>query len=355
MADHKHNIDALNAICMVNGGIGGHQYEKDALNEWIKIIAGTDTSEHYYLIEAANRISTILGGTDGIAGNKKLLDAYNEISVALGGGGSSQSIIDVLNEIVNEIVVSPYHADAVHFDNATTRIHRAFPLATGTTITKYLASWWFANMVDQGGTAGSISCFCTYPNINLEFTGIFAAGSFGNKIFATLNQNSPRLNGGISATDADVFPGSGWMNAIVSMDFQAPPANRYQLYVNGNPVSLSNVYDANTTDGLLHLNTTDDETDIYFLDDGFGDELTTGDVADIQVWLGIAPDLSDASNLSKLISNGKPVDPAIAATAFGAHSFLFSGDATSFGTNQGNAGVCITDGTFTNSDTSPSD
>ncbi len=252
-----------------------------------------------------------------------------------------------------------YAAKAVNFNNTTTRIHRALPIVNGGVVTKYLASWWFHNMTDLGGTAHAICCFCTFPNAESEFTGNFdAGGGFGQNIFATLNQGSttPVLrNGGATASNPAIFPGSGWMNAVVSMDFQAPPNEVYQLYINANPVSFPLLYGGLTSNGALDFGSTIDETDIFFLDDGGGDVLSTGDVADIQVWLGIAPDLSNPTNLSKIISAGKPVNPATAAALFGPQTFLFSGDASTFGLNQGTAGICIIDGAFTNASTSPSD
>ncbi len=48
--------------------------------------------------------------------------------------------------------------------------------------------------------------------------------------------------------------------------------------------------------------------------------------------------MSVPGNLAKLISAGKPVNPATAATAFGPQQLLYSGDATGFLTNQGSLG-----------------
>jgi hypothetical protein len=63
------------------------------------------------------------------------------------------------------------------------------------------------------------------------------------------------------------------------------------------------------------------------------------DFADLQMWVGtyIAP---TPENLGKFITNGKPVDPAVAAAAFGQPQVLFSGDnsPTGYQKNQGTWG-----------------
>jgi hypothetical protein len=81
------------------------------------------------------------------------------------------------------------------------------------------------------------------------------------------------------------------------------------------------------------------------------------DVADVQIWLGTFIDPSVNGNILKFVDvDGKPVDPAVAAAAFGQQTFLFSGDSTAFATNQGSGGACALTGTaLTDASTSPSD
>lgn len=78
------------------------------------------------------------------------------------------------------------------------------------------------------------------------------------------------------------------------------------------------------------------------------------DCADVQIWTStyISP---SAENIAKFISGGKPVNPALAATAFGQQTILFSGDNTTFGTNQGTGGAFTQTGSLSNASTSPSD
>jgi hypothetical protein len=91
----------------------------------------------------------------------------------------------------------------------------------------------------------------------------------------------------------------------------------------------------------------------WFANDSFG-TVITGDIAD--VWI--------APNVSLLVGNtipsvnlllfrgadGKPQNPS----GFPASAILFSGDASTFGTNQGSGGAFTTTGALTNAATSPS-
>ncbi len=78
--------------------------------------------------------------------------------------------------------------------------------------------------------------------------------------------------------------------------------------------------------------------------------------ADFQVYPGVTADLSVEATRRLFISDtGKPVDPAVAIAALGQPAILFSGDATTFGTNQGTGGTFTLTGNLTNASTSPSD
>jgi len=76
------------------------------------------------------------------------------------------------------------------------------------------------------------------------------------------------------------------------------------------------------------------------------------DMADVRVWLNQCIDPTP-TNLAKFIAAGKPVDPATATAAFGAPAVLFSGDASTFATNQGTLGTFTLEGTLTNASTHP--
>jgi hypothetical protein len=76
-----------------------------------------------------------------------------------------------------------------------------------------------------------------------------------------------------------------------------------------------------------------------------------GDMADLWVAPGTFIDFSNVANRRKFIdADGKPVDP----TNFPASAILFSGDASTFGTNQGTGGSFTLTGTLTDATSSPS-
>lgn len=58
---YTYDILALNALCIAQGGTGGHTYSIDALNE-LCILLGI-TAGHTYIIDALNTIVTAIGGT----------------------------------------------------------------------------------------------------------------------------------------------------------------------------------------------------------------------------------------------------------------------------------------------------
>ena len=79
-----------------------------------------------------------------------------------------------------------------------------------------------------------------------------------------------------------------------------------------------------------------------------------GDVADVQMWFGTYVDFSIIANVRNFLSaTGKPVNPTIAAAAYGSPTILFTGDATTFGTNQGSGGPFTTHGVLTTATTHP--
>lgn len=84
------------------------------------------------------------------------------------------------------------------------------------------------------------------------------------------------------------------------------------------------------------------------------------DIAELRIHPGVSL-LDESGNIPLATkelffdSNNKPVDPAVATAELGAPCMLFSGDASTFGTNQGTGGAFTTTGTLTNASTSPSD
>lgn len=330
---------------MANGGVGGHKYDKDALNEWIKIAAGTDTSVHYYLIDAANRLSTILGGTDGTAGNKYLLDAYNEISIALGGGGTHLTIIDALNDIVDNSGGGAYSASAVHIDPSTTNLAAPMPgfldgIASYTGILSlWIKSAFATNQYIEFWNNSSDNYTIFELNYNNPSFGARATMMQSHSPFGSITFNAPEAS--VSA--------NAWTHFLFSWDtHHAAGLKRTQVAVNGTLASVS-----------VEQEFGDDS--IYWTQDVVPYQLATGpfsdefDVADFFFAVDVDVDLTNAANIAKFISGGKPVDPATAVAAFGTPAVLFSGNASTFGTNQGSGGSFTLTGSLTNASSSPSD
>jgi hypothetical protein len=145
-----------------------------------------------------------------------------------------------------------------------------------------------------------------------------------------------------------------WTNLIIAWDTGHSDGNKkFALYVNGilrNPTTITDgvaAFDVSWNDQWGFLGTT------------FHSPTNSGDFADMQLNTTVSIVENDntitALNLAKIINGGKPVDPAIAAAAFGQQTVLFSGDATTFGTNRGTGGAFTLTGTLTDADTSPSD
>jgi hypothetical protein len=80
--------------------------------------------------------------------------------------------------------------------------------------------------------------------------------------------------------------------------------------------------------------------------------------ADFQMWVGTFIDPTVSENFAKFVSIkdgvGTPVDPAIAASAFGEQTFLHKGDKDHFWINLGTGGAFIKSGTIDNFTPAPS-
>jgi hypothetical protein len=124
-------------------------------------------------------------------------------------------------------------------------------------------------------------------------------------------------------------------------------------------------------DGILDTGTTVDVWGDPFTPQLGGHGFSVGptdaglfDMADFRMMVGVnlldgTGHIPEATRRLFIDAAGKPVDPAVATAALGAPCILFSGDAASFGTNQGSGGAFVLgDGEFdtiTDATTSPSD
>jgi hypothetical protein len=97
---HTRSIEAMNAICVANGGAGGHVRWIHALNEWCTRVSVA--SGHATVMPAFNAIA---GKTGGAASYRRRLDATNNIAADLSAQVTSNpSSFDALAQVAETYV-----------------------------------------------------------------------------------------------------------------------------------------------------------------------------------------------------------------------------------------------------------
>lgn len=143
-----------------------------------------------------------------------------------------------------------------------------------------------------------------------------------------------------------------WKNFLASwdMNYTHLSGNRkFQVYLS----DVASTVDLSDGDGSAF--------DVFYEELGCTFTLSPGNAFDISDAFffpgGTFVDLTVEANRRKFIAaDGKPVNPSIAIAAFGIPAIRFSGDATTYTTNQGSGGAFLLTGTaLTNAGTSPSD
>ncbi len=347
MAQYRYLIDALNAIDIAAGGTGGHAYMIDAVNEWAVQLGGN--GGHKYTIDALNEIAGLEGATSGL---KFDVLELNSIAGALGGVGGHTYYIDALNELADLDTGGggggAYVAKAVHFGIGDNFIHGGE--ATGTALLASFSMW--VNVPDAANFAFFVNQSTTHSfdvstGFNFEEFDIVIE-AMGSGVLRGTQDNTLTLN--------------QWLHLAGNMDLNHPQGSRLMnLYLNGVSV-LDAEFDQDAyPDGEAFI----DKTAKFVIpgydhvtDDNLhvaGSEGVPFDVADYMIWMDQYIDWSNPLNMAKVLSGGKPVDPATAVSAFGTPQILLSGDASTFATNQGTGNAFATIGTLSNAATSPSD
>jgi peptidoglycan hydrolase-like protein with peptidoglycan-binding domain len=271
---------------------------------------------------------------------------------AVSGGGGGGSPAPAPEPAPTPPAPAPYVAQAVHFDGSTFLKNNSLVLPAD--VTKISVSLWFNinpasvwNVFFVAGTSGdpgnppnSISL----ANDNTTSDLFFYAENMGF---------SQQIN---SVFDPTTFALGVWNNLILSIDYSGV-VPRATMLLNG--VDTGTVWGGGLTGspppdagpGTLTLK----NFPLWIGLDEFND-ITLGDMAD--VWIAPGVSLFDdngaipLSTVRKFISaNGKPVDPINFPAGA---AVLMSGDASTFGTNQGTGGAFTTTGTLTDAPTSPS-
>lgn len=231
-----------------------------------------------------------------------------------------------------------YHADAVHFDGSTYLSTNSLTFADDGFFSviwwaKYNPAIYTTNTLFVSDPAGDYATFgAVGPSIEVA-----SAGAVNDIIVDAL----PLIN-----TDA-------WHNIILCVQTSlASPNNVVKLYVD----------DVDATDITEDAAGSGFSTALNGLPFFFGQDSSNPaaivDFADVRIMhtsLITGSDIAEATRRLFISASGKPVDPAIATAALGDPEILFSGNASTFGTNQGTGGVFSTTGTLTNASTSPSD
>jgi hypothetical protein len=110
---HTRTLEALNAICVANGGAGGHTRWINALNEWCTRISVT--AGHASVIAAYNAIASKTGGATTF---KRRVDAINNIAGDRSTATTAQSSFEGLAN-----VAETYTTLALTSISPTTMVH----------------------------------------------------------------------------------------------------------------------------------------------------------------------------------------------------------------------------------------
>ncbi len=242
----------------------------------------------------------------------------------------------------------PYVASAVNFDGLTTQISVPLPFIGGSNTGKFIASWWMANTVAGADSHHSdVLPLCSYPN------GLITIGSQGfinngpTPFIADFYDGTASFNLQEILSNDNIYPVTPWTHFAVNVDLEhADPNKVQQYYINGAPAGFTNDF-SYAPSLIVSLS---EESLMYVGTDGFSDRCAF-DLSDMQFWAGTSTDFS--LTIGKLISGGKPVNPSVAAAAFGPQTILFSGDQVGFPINGGTGGTATLTGPLTNAATHP--
>lgn len=242
-----------------------------------------------------------------------------------------------------------YVAKAVQLDGGTWLNLDAFPGADSQHITTVA---WFV-MPTPGEGVSSMTLPFDWDAAHTEWLTIYfsADGSMEGQIENIVDGHSTGILLEKYAPAGSYVFDDAWHSLAMAIDVsQGPGADKiWQLYIDDLPfaTTIQHVPDAYTFPfNGASVSITDDPADTSLL---------TGSVADMQIFVGQFIDLDNVTNRRNFVTaDNKPVDPSVAAGAYGAPTLLFSGNAASWTSQAAAQGFAIT-GSLTNATTSPSD
>lgn len=327
-AGRRFEIDAWNALAVHFGGSGGHQFNVDALNEIISLIDGNGTFQ--FEIDAINEVSRVFGGRSNFAFVEDALSEISDLPVFIpseGGGGGE------------------YVAEAVHFDGATQLAIASLANAGGANTDKFSVAFWVRPTGESSGAFFASDPAATYG----AYSYLGNSDAYvGLEDSSFTNIRSRLFGAGVSEYI--------WLFCISTGDMSSRKMASFTCQARN--ISSSNSGSDNDDIGTDPFVFSLQGLPFVFGGDTF--QFAIADVADVRIMPGVSlldeSDQISAETLALFIDeNGKPVDPSVATAALGAPCILFSGNATTFVTNQGTGGAFTLTGTLTNATTSPSD
>jgi hypothetical protein len=245
----------------------------------------------------------------------------------------------------------PYIAKAVHFDVSSYLYQTACAIADSYT---GAMSCWFN--LDASPPFPGPTLFYTADGNDLlaPFSGwssVEIGFDFSGDVGLGLEIQGDSCGGG--SVGSLITPGT-WFNVISKWNTDAASgAKTLDLLLNGASIwDPSNDYDSYGAEKVRwqRLDEGPPVTGQFFFP-GPPDSFTSGNppraamsMADFQLWTEIDITLVTPA---LFISGGKPVNPAVASSALGSPKVRFSGDASTFGTNQGTAGAFTLLGSLT--------
>ncbi len=283
-----------------------------------------------------------LASLNSFAAAVNAVTAFNTVTEATTSDPASLTgIVNTMIEEINAFVSGGggYHADAVSFDGTS---YLSIASLTATDSGNFGQAFW----VKAAFSGGSETIWQVDPVDTFTSGGFLLAG----------NSNLTLKNGGdsISANSTSATADGAWHCVVMAgATNHADGSKKLKIYVDR--VDVTAVWIDGQPAFILLFN----GLPLFAGDDSFAEGLV-GDIADLRIAPGqdwfTGADISSATlDLFQDAITLKPVDPAVATLALGDPAVLFSGDATTFGTNQGTGGTFTLTGSLTNASTSPSD
>lgn len=233
----------------------------------------------------------------------------------------------------------PYVASAVHFDGSTF-LSNASLVANASDTVMSVVFWAKQLVTDPPGSSfmcdpANAASYCELAPFGGGIHELSMAVDAGNNVGTV-----ELVNSGVISTDV-------WNCYITSINTTTGVG---KLYVND--VDLTS---PSTNNSPLTMTWNGKQVLIGSGQPFFN--VFTGDLCDLRIMPGTslltAGDISVATRRLFIDGSGKPVDPATATASLGTPIMLFSGDASTFATNQGSGGAFTTTGTLTNASSHP--